>query len=346
MAPYAACNSNDLLYILAAVIIGGTALTGGRGSVVGTLVGILLLGDDRQRARALEHLELLPARRDRHDPAHRDRPRRGPAPGGGCRQHERLDTTPALLEATDSRKHYGSIRAVNEIDLKIGHGEIVAIVGDNGAGKSTLIKMLSGAVTPDARRDQGRRGQPQHFHGPNDARAAGIETIYQDLALLPNLDVATNLFLGRESTLPAGSCDRSGCSSVGACGGRRASTSTSCTSASRSIWGTPVESLSGGQRQSVAIARALVWASKLVIMDEPTAALGVAQSRAVLDLVRRVRERGHVGRRSSATSCPHVIELADRVVVMRHGEKVADLPASEITQDRLIELIIGYERSA
>ena len=251
--------------------------------------------------------------------------------------------TPTLLEANGLTKHYGSIRAANEIDLNIGHGEIVAIVGDNGAGKSTLIKMLSGAVTPDAGEIKAE-GVTQHFKGPNDARAAGIETLYQDLALLPNLDAATNLFLGRE--LVAGGLLRP----LGLLERRRmrrdaAEHLDELHIRIPKIWGSPVESLSGGQRQSVAIARALVWASKLLIMDEPTAALGVAQSRAVLDLVRRVRERGtsvvvisHI--------LPHVIELADRVVVLRHGEKVADLPASEITQDRLIELIIGYERNA
>jgi simple sugar transport system ATP-binding protein len=250
--------------------------------------------------------------------------------------------THALLEARGLTKHYGTIRAAHEIDLAIGHGEIVAVVGDNGAGKSTLIKMLSGAVEPDAGEIE-VDGVTRRFKGPNDARAAGIETLYQDLALLPNLDAATNLFLGRE--LVAGGPLRL----FGFLERRRmrheaAVHLTELHIDIPKVWGAQVESLSGGQRQSVAIARALVWASKLLIMDEPTAALGVAQSRAVLDLVRRVRERGtsvivisHI--------LPHVIELADRVVVMRHGGKVADLPASDVTQDRLIELIIGYERS-
>ena len=250
--------------------------------------------------------------------------------------------SPALLEARGLTKHYGSIRATHDVDLSIGHGEVVAVVGDNGAGKSTLIKMLSGAVAPDAG-EITVEGQPRHFSGPNDARAAGIETLYQDLALLPNLDATTNLFLGRERVeagllRPFGFLQR-----------RRMREEAAHHLADLhieipKIWGSPVEALSGGQRQTVAIARALVWASKLLIMDEPTAALGVAQSQAVLDLVRRVRERGtsvivisHI--------LPHVIELADRVVVMRHGEKVADLPAEGLGQDRLIELIIGYERS-
>ena len=246
-----------------------------------------------------------------------------------------------LLEARGLSKHYGTIRAVNGVDLTIGHGEILAIVGDNGAGKTTVVKSLSGALLPDA----GEilvDGKLVRIHDPLDARALGIETIYQDLALLPNLDVTTNLFLGRERkvTGPLGL--------LGFVARRQMRTDARQHLSELRIeipktWGVPVGSLSGGQRQSVAIARALVWASKLVIMDEPTAALGVAQSRAVLELVRRVRDRGtsvivisHI--------LPHVLELADRIVVMRHGEKVADLPAADLTQDRLIELIVGYER--
>jgi ABC-type sugar transport system ATPase subunit len=251
-------------------------------------------------------------------------------------------TQEALLEASGLTKHYGTIRAAHDIDLEIGYGEVVAIVGDNGAGKSTLIKMLSGAVEPDAGEIK-VEGVTQRFKGPNDARAAGIETLYQDLALLPNLDATTNLFLGRELVAggplrPFGFLERRQMRNDAAAHLRALHIDIP------KIWGAQVESLSGGQRQSVAIARALVWASKLLIMDEPTAALGVAQSRAVLDLVQRVRERGtsvivisHI--------LPHVIELADRIVVMRHGGKVADLPASDLTQDRLIELIIGYERT-
>ena len=252
--------------------------------------------------------------------------------------------TPApLLAARGLSKHFGTVRAVEEVDLEIGHGEILAIVGDNGAGKTTLIKMLSGAIAPDSGEIEAD-GVPVRMHGPLDARALGIETLYQDLALLPNLDVTTNLYLGRERKVTG---------PLGALGvlarremrreARRHLDDLRITIPR--VWGTPVESLSGGQRQSVAIARALVWASKLVIMDEPTAALGVAQSAAVLDLTQRVRDRGtsvvvisHI--------LPHVLQLADRIVVMRHGRKVADLPAAEVTQDRLIALIVGFESEA
>jgi ABC-type sugar transport system ATPase subunit len=240
-------------------------------------------------------------------------------------------------------KHYGTIRAVEAVDLDIGRGEVVAIVGDNGAGKSTLVKMLAGAVAPDAGEIR-VEGELRRIREPTDARALGIETIYQDLALLPNLDVTTNLFLGRERLADPP------LKFLGLLARRRMRREAREQLAELRIgipklWGTPVGSLSGGQRQSVAIARAIVWASRLVIMDEPTAALGVSQSQAVLDLVRRVRERGtsvviisHI--------LPHVLELADRIVVLRHGHKVADLPAADVTQDRLIELIVGYERAA
>jgi simple sugar transport system ATP-binding protein len=235
-------------------------------------------------------------------------------------------------------KRYGTITAVDGVDLDIGEGEIVALVGDNGAGKSTLIKMLSGAVAPDAG-DLVVGGEALKLRSPNDARAAGIETIYQDLALLPNLDVATNLYLGREEMLPPP------LGALGFLARRRMRQNAQLQLEQLNIrlprtWGTPVAALSGGQRQSVAIARAMVWASRLVIMDEPTAALGVAQSRAVLDLTLRVRERGtsvviisHI--------LPHVLELADRIIVMRHGRKVADLVASDVSQGQLIELIVG-----
>ena len=247
-----------------------------------------------------------------------------------------------LVEMRGMVKHYGTIRAVENVDLDIGRSEVLAIVGDNGAGKSTLVKMLAGAVHPDAGEIR-VEGEAQRLREPNDARKLGIETIYQDLALLPNLDVTSNLFLGRERM---GEGPLRFLNLV-ARRRMRAEAREHLRELSidiPQIAGTPVGSLSGGQRQSVAIARAIVWASKLVIMDEPTAALGVAQSQAVLELVHRVRERGtsvviisHI--------LPHVLELADRIAVMRHGVKVADVPAAGVTQDTLIELIVGYEKA-
>ena len=247
-----------------------------------------------------------------------------------------------LIQARGLTKRYGTIVASEGVDLDIGHGEIVAIVGDNGAGKSTLVKMISGAVTPDAgeiRVD----GQPATIRNPIEARGYGIETIYQDLAMPPNLDVVTNIYLGRERR-------RSG--PLGLLGGidrkaMRVEAQSHLADLKINIpklWGAPVESLSGGQRQSVAIARAMVWASKLVIMDEPTAALGVKQSAAVLEIVKEVRARG-ISIVIISHILPHVLELADRIVVMRHGHKVADVPAGVLDEHKLIEMIVGL-RSA
>jgi fructose transport system ATP-binding protein len=251
------------------------------------------------------------------------------------------ETTP-LIEAKGLTKYYGTIVACDSVDLEIGRGEIVAIVGDNGAGKSTLIKMISGAVSPD----EGEimvDGSPATIRNPIEARSYGIETIYQDLAMPANLDVVTNIYLGRERRLSGplgllGLLDRRG---------MRRDAEAQLGDLKINIprfHGEPVASLSGGQRQSVAIARAIVWASKLLIMDEPTAALGVQQSAAVLDIVREVRSRG-ISVAIISHILPHVLELADRIVVMRHGRKVADLPAGGLGEHELIQLIVGIKEA-
>ena len=248
-----------------------------------------------------------------------------------------------LIEARGLSKHYGTIVACDSVDLEIRKGEIIAIVGDNGAGKSTLIKMISGAVTPD----EGQilvAGAPTTIRSPIEARAEGIETIYQDLAMPSNLDVVTNIYLGRERRRSGplgmlGMIDRRG---------MRADAEEQLSQLKINIpklAGEPVASLSGGQRQSVAIARAIVWASKLLIMDEPTAALGVAQSRAVLEIVREVRSRG-ISVAIISHILPHVLELADRIIVMRHGRKVADVPAGNLDEHELIQLIVGMKTAA
>jgi fructose transport system ATP-binding protein len=248
-----------------------------------------------------------------------------------------------LIQARGLTKYYGTIVASEDVDFDLGYGEIVAIVGDNGAGKSTLVKMISGAVTPDSgeiRVD----GELATIRNPIEARSYGIETIYQDLAMPPNLDVVTNLYLGRERRRPGalgllGLIDRKG---------MRAEARDHLAGLKINIpklSGTAVESLSGGQRQSVAIARAIVWASKVLIMDEPTAALGVKQSAAVLDIVKEIRQRG-ISVVIISHILPHVLELADRIVVMRHGRKVADLPAGELDEHKLIEMIVGFRTTA
>jgi len=244
----------------------------------------------------------------------------------------------ALVAATGLTKRYGTIVAVDGVDLDIGHGEIVAIVGDNGAGKSTLVKMIAGAVIPDEG-EISINGDVVPIRSPIEARGHGIETIYQDLAMVPNLDVVTNIYLGRERLRPyplrlLGLIHRKA---------MREEAERHLADLHIDIprlTGAPVASLSGGQRQSVAIARAMVWASKLVIMDEPTAALGVAQSQAVLTIVKEARARG-MSVAIVSHILPHVLEIADRIVVLRHGRKVADLPAAELDEHRLIELIVG-----
>lgn len=248
----------------------------------------------------------------------------------------------AFFEARGLTKNYGHIRALDNVDFSVKPGEIVALVGDNGAGKSTLIRVLSGATQPDSG-EMRLDGQQVHFHGPNDARAYGIETVYQHYALVPNLDVVSNLFLGREVSVKG---------PLGGIGhlSRRAMRRRSKELLENLEIRLPsidslVATLSGGQRQSVAIARSVAFASRLLIMDEPTAALGVAQSEAVLRLMQRVRDQG-VSVIVISHIMPHVIRVADRVAVLRHGRLVADLPKAEVSQDRLVRLIVGFERGA
>ena len=246
----------------------------------------------------------------------------------------------AVLECQKLHKHFGGVVAVHEVDLEIRRGELLAIIGDNGAGKSTLVKMLCGAIQPDGG-EIFYDGQPVKFTGPLDARLRGIETVHQDLALIPTMDVAQNLFLGRELVhrvrgfplrfLRRGTMIRKATDHL-------ADLDVSVPAAS----GITVDRLSGGQRQGVAIARALTWASGVLIMDEPTAALGVKQSEAVLQSARRVSERGNAVILITHT-LPYVLNFADRIVVLRHGRKVGDLPRSQATPEGLVALIVGLE---
>ncbi|HLS33275.1 MAG TPA: ATP-binding cassette domain-containing protein, partial [Brevibacterium sp.] len=195
-----------------------------------------------------------------------------------------------VLEARGLTKSFGHVRAMQGADFELYPGEVLAVVGDNGAGKSTLIKALSGAYVPDAGEIR-MEGEPVSFRSPLDARARGIETVYQDLAVAPALDIATNLFLGREirrsgiagrvfRMLDGGAMRTEARRQLDALGVRIPDVRQ------------PVETLSGGQRQSVAVARAAAFGTRVVIMDEPTAALGVRESGMVLDLIRRIRDRG------------------------------------------------------
>jgi fructose transport system ATP-binding protein len=240
-----------------------------------------------------------------------------------------------LLTARGLTKAYGHVRALRGVDLDLYDGEILAIVGDNGAGKSTLIKILSGAIRPDSGelRVDGRRLE---LHGPADARAFGIETVFQDLAVVPSLDIAENLFLGRELRLPR----------VPFIDKRRmrrlarqhlATLNVGITSVRQRV-----ETLSGGQRQAVAVARAHAFGRRIVIMDEPTAALGVRETAAVIDVIRRINEHG-LSVILISHNLPQVIELADRVLVLRSGRHVGSVATNETSVEQVVRLITGAE---
>ena len=222
------------------------------------------------------------------------------------------------------------MHVLHDVDFTVRPGEVTALVGDNGAGKSTLIKCVAG-IHP---MDSGQvlfRGKPVTIHGPKEAADLGIEVVYQDLALADNLDIVQNMFLGRERgsrwLLDEASMEKAARETL-------ASLSVRTVKSVR----TPVSSLSGGQRQTVAIAKAVLWDSKVVLLDEPTAALGVAQTRQVLDLVRRLAEQG-LGVVLISHNMADVFEVADRISTLYLGRLVADLPAKEITHSQVVELI-------
>jgi fructose transport system ATP-binding protein len=241
------------------------------------------------------------------------------------------------MEARGISKRFGSVVALEGADFEIFPGEIVALIGDNGAGKSTLIKILSGAQRPDTGTIS-FRGMPVEFHSPRDARAAGIETVYQDLALAPDLDVAANVFLGREIKQP-GLLGMIDFYNQRAMRERAAEHLRELKVNLRSIRQT-VDTLSGGQRQSVAVARAVFWGKDLIILDEPTAALGVAQSGMVLQLVKRVSTAG-TSVIFISHNMPHVWEVADRMIVLRRGRRVGTLFPHEHTMDQAVSLMTG-----
>ena len=245
-----------------------------------------------------------------------------------------------ILEGRNISKHYGPVNALNDVDFAIYPGEIVALVGDNGAGKSTLVKVLAGAVIPD--------GGTIHFRGerigisnPHDARERGIETVYQDLALVQARDTTANMFLGRELI-------HGGLLRPFALLRRREMMQFTIERLKElgivlpSVTGVPTGRLSGGQRQAVAVARASSWATNVLFMDEPTAALGVQQTEAVLELAKRVAARG-IGVVLITHIMPHVMAVADRLVVLRHGRKVADIPSEGVTTEHLVRLIVGFD---
>ena len=246
-----------------------------------------------------------------------------------------------IFEARGLVKRYGHVVALDGADLELYPNEILAIIGDNGAGKSTLIKALSGAVQPDEgeiRLD----GQRVQFRSPRDARRAGIETVYQDLAVAPALDIAANIFLGRETRRPGPMGSVLRMLDKSAMRREAARNFAELKIGVQSIT-QPVENLSGGQRQGVAVARAATWARRLVIMDEPTAALGVKETGQVLDLIRRVRERG-LPVILISHDMPHVFELADRVSIMRLGRRVAVVTPQTHSMSEAVAIMTGAAR--
>lgn len=236
-----------------------------------------------------------------------------------------------LLELRGVSKAFGAVQALYRVDFEVRRGEVMALVGDNGAGKSTLIKSVVG-IYPFDEGQVRYEGEPVNIHGPRDAARLGIEVVYQDLALADNLDVVANMFLGRERiragvVLDESSMERSS---------RETLDSLSVTTL-KSVRQT-VAGLSGGQRQAVAVAKSVMWDSRLVILDEPTAALGVAQTRQVLDLVRRLAERG-LGVVMITHNLHDVFESADRITVLRLGQRVAQLERSETSQQEVVHAI-------
>ncbi|MEZ4517968.1 MAG: ATP-binding cassette domain-containing protein [Chloroflexota bacterium] len=240
------------------------------------------------------------------------------------------DTQP-ILQCSQISKSYGAVQALTNVDFEVRPGEIMALVGDNGAGKSTLIKGIagihsfdSGTITFD--------GNEVHIHNPRDAADLGIEVVYQDLALADNLDVVANMFLGRERIQPPLRLDE-------------ASMEVSAIETLHSLSVTTLQSvrqkvveLSGGQRQSVAVAKAVMWNSRVVILDEPTAALGVAQTRQVLELVKTLRDKG-LAVVMISHNLHDVFEVADRITVLRLGQTVGIYLAPATTQQEIVHAI-------
>jgi ABC-type sugar transport system ATPase subunit len=242
-----------------------------------------------------------------------------------------------VLSVRNLTKRFGGLTAVNDVSWEIGPGEVVALLGDNGAGKSTLIKCISGVHAPD----EGEiwfEGQKRSFSRPLDARGAGIETIYQDLALAQNLDVPANIFLGRElkhrylGGLIKTMDDRSML--------REASEGLKALDIVFPRLNQPIESLSGGQRQAVAIARAVYWKAKLMIMDEPTNNLGVPEQQKVLELIRKLRDQGTPVILITHTM-PDVFAVADRIIVMHRGRKVTEKRAADTEASELVQYMVG-----
>jgi D-xylose transport system ATP-binding protein len=252
----------------------------------------------------------------------------------------KLATATPVLAVRHAEKRFGAVQALRDVSLEAYRSEVLALLGDNGAGKSTLVKCISGVHSFDGG-DLLLDGVPVALHSPAAARRAGIETVYQDLALFDNLTPAQNFYCGREMAFPTW-LPR---------GLRFLSSRTMDRQAKEVLdrlkvklpdFDAPVARMSGGQRQAIAVARATVFASKLVILDEPTAALGVRESRKVLDLIIQLRAEGNAVILITH-NMEHVVELADRAVVLRQGRKVGELSPDRSNRQELVSMIVGAE---
>jgi simple sugar transport system ATP-binding protein len=250
------------------------------------------------------------------------------------------DDAVPLLQARNIVKTFGPVRALRGVDFHVRRGEVVGLVGDNGAGKSTLVKCLAGVHVPDV----GEiliDNRAVRLTSPTRARESGIETVFQDLALAPDLSVTANIYLGRElrrgglggrlGLLDKAAMKRHATELIAAAG----------ITTLRSV-DTPTENLSGGQRQALAIARAQAWASKMLILDEPTAALGVRQTRIVMDVIRRARDQ-QMAVVVVAHDIPALFDVCDRLFVLRHGEESADLDTSQASHEDVLAAMLGAE---
>ena len=242
-----------------------------------------------------------------------------------------MSTAPPTLELRGVSKRFGSVEALTDVDFEVRDGEVMALVGDNGAGKSTLIKCVAGIYSIDGG-EIFFEGRPVVIHGPKDAAKLGIEVVYQDLALADNLDVVQNMYLGREIHDPLFRLREAPMEQ------RTAETLKSLAVTTIKSVRQPVATLSGGQRQSVAVARAVLWNNRVVFLDEPTAALGVAQTRQVLDLVKRLAEQG-LAVVLVSHNLSDVFEVADRIAVLRLGRNVGVYERDATTEQEIVQAI-------
>jgi D-xylose transport system ATP-binding protein len=241
------------------------------------------------------------------------------------------ETTPPALELRGISKNFGSVQALREANFEVRDGEVMALVGDNGAGKSTLIKCVAGIYSIDGG-EIFFDGKPVQIHGPKDAARLGIEVVYQDLALCDNLDVVQNMYLGRETRDPLFRLREAPMER------RTLETMKSLAVTTIRSVRQPVATLSGGQRQSVAVARAVMWNNRVVFLDEPTAALGVAQTRQVLDLVKRLAEQG-LAVVIVSHNLSDVFEVAHRITVLRLGRSIGVYDRDATTQQEIVQAI-------